>query len=231
MPNLSSAWTGLWWTAVAICFAPTGALGQKQASLAAEVGDVDGDRLAHDQFLAGNAAYERGDYSDALSLFEQAYHHSPRPAFLFNIGHVADRLRLDAKALEAFRAYLVRVPDASNRSAVESRIRVLEASMEQKRSAAEHRDAEPTAPQPVQKSPSAAEVAAAAPLATPEQHAADVAPAERARVRRRRWIWASVGAAVVVGVATGVALALRSGPTQTAEPYAGTPPVDPLQAP
>ncbi len=73
-------------------------------------------------FHAGSAAYDRADYEVALDYFQRAYDLSHRPLLLFNIGHTAERAREDARAIEAFEAYLRAAPDAENRPNVEARI-------------------------------------------------------------------------------------------------------------
>jgi hypothetical protein len=44
---------------------------------------------------------------------------------LFNIGLVADRLRQDERAVDAYEAFLRELPDAENRAQVEARVRLL----------------------------------------------------------------------------------------------------------
>lgn len=91
------------------------------------------DAEARGLFEAGRAAYTRGSYEAALDHFERAYELSGRPMMLFNIGQAADRARHDARAIEAFEAYLEQQPDAPNRAMVENRLEVI-------RSAAEDRN-------------------------------------------------------------------------------------------
>jgi len=84
------------------------------------------DERARGLFLAGNAAFDRGEFEEALGFFEGAYDLSHRPELLFNIGAAAQRSRHRERALEAFRAYLAAIPEAYNRIDVETRIRDLE---------------------------------------------------------------------------------------------------------
>ena len=81
---------------------------------------------AQSLFAAGQAAYDDARYNDALRYFRLAAEVSPLPALQYNIGLSADRLRLDAEALEAFEAFL-RGVDASHPrySEVRARVRVL----------------------------------------------------------------------------------------------------------
>lgn len=94
------------------------------------------DQRARELFVQGRDAYDDGDYRGAWDYFHQAYVLSRRPQLLYNVGQAADRLRLDKEALEAFRLYLKKLPDADNRREVENRIAALEQRVE----------AEPAAP-------------------------------------------------------------------------------------
>lgn len=106
-------------------------------------------------FEAGRAAFADGRYEAALDYFERSYEISQLAELLYNIGHTADRIRRDARALEAFEQYLAARPDAPERAAVEARISVLRAAVAE-REAQEAREAEaraeiatePTEPEP-----------------------------------------------------------------------------------
>jgi tetratricopeptide (TPR) repeat protein len=93
--------------------------------------ETDRDPEARGLFLAGQAAFDAGRFEDALRYFEQSYALSSRPALLFNIGQAADRARLDATALDAFRRYLASDPelDAAERHSIEQRVAALEAAL------------------------------------------------------------------------------------------------------
>jgi hypothetical protein len=84
------------------------------------------DKRARSLFQQGRVAFEEGRYRDAWDYFRKAYLLSKRPELLYNVGQSADRLRMDREALEAFRLYLKRLPDAANRREVENRVRALE---------------------------------------------------------------------------------------------------------
>lgn len=77
-------------------------------------------------FEAGRTAYDAGRFEHALRYFRESYDLSHRPALLFNIGSAADRLQQNEEALEAYRAYLEAVPNATNREFVQSRIDFLQ---------------------------------------------------------------------------------------------------------
>jgi tetratricopeptide (TPR) repeat protein len=88
--------------------------------------DPEKERAARGLFDAGSLAFNEGRFEDALSYFKQAYDLAPKPKLLFNIGTVLDRLRRDREALSTFKEYLARVPQATNRAAVEARVKVLQ---------------------------------------------------------------------------------------------------------
>jgi hypothetical protein len=102
--------------------APVDTLSEQPQTETAE----DADRKARDLFKQGRAAYEEGRYRDAWDYFRQAYLLSKRPELLYNVGQSADRLRMDREALDAFKLYLAKLPDAENRREVENRVRALE---------------------------------------------------------------------------------------------------------
>jgi len=102
------------------------------------------DAVARGLFEAARASYAAGKYEDALKYFQQAYDLSQRAALLYNIGQAADRLNQDQRTIEAFRAYLERVPDAPNRSEVEGRLRSLERVVALEAAEAEQRQTETT---------------------------------------------------------------------------------------
>jgi tetratricopeptide (TPR) repeat protein len=149
------------------------------------------DEVARNLFQAGKAAYESGNYEDALEFFEKAHARSHRPQLLFNVGQAADRLRDDQKALTAFRAYLAALPDAENREEVENRIRALERTRE--------------APTPTETAQAAMQTDVIA--APAEATANDDTP-----LTGRWWFWTAIGGGVAVAVIT--VIALSSGDTQ-----------------
>ncbi|MEM6956601.1 MAG: hypothetical protein AAF411_03810 [Myxococcota bacterium] len=90
------------------------------ASLAAQ--DASDDELARELFEAAEVSVGRGDYERALELFQESFELSDRPELLFNAGNAAERVRRDELAVELYTAYLERLPEASNRQAVEARL-------------------------------------------------------------------------------------------------------------
>jgi len=96
-----------------------------------DVNPDDTDTRARGLFLAGEAAFNRAQFEEALGYFEGAFRLSERPQLLFNIGLAAQRAGRRDRAIEAFRQYLESIPDAANRPDVEARIASLEATAEQ----------------------------------------------------------------------------------------------------
>jgi hypothetical protein len=84
------------------------------------------DKKARDLFEKGRVAWDEGRFREAWEFWHHSYRLSRRPELLYNVGQAADRLRMDREALEAFRLYLEKNPDAANRNEVENRIRILE---------------------------------------------------------------------------------------------------------
>jgi tetratricopeptide (TPR) repeat protein len=187
------------------------------ASGAPAAQDEAADGFARKVFAAGKAAFDIGNYDEALQYFQQAYELSGRPQLLYNIGQAADRLRYDETALKAFAKYLQSVPDAPNRLEVEQRLVVLQEII------ADKRDAEATAsPAPL---PTPAQVAAAA-QAAPVSAAAAPADAtayadESKPVWKRWWFWAGVGAVVTAVIVTAV-VASGGGETTTGDSFVGS---------
>jgi tetratricopeptide (TPR) repeat protein len=202
-----SLWSALIaWSVIAMTSVPS-ALAQTTRSARAPEEDA----RARDLFEKGRVAYQEARYEVALDLFTQAYALSKRPQLLNNIGQAADRLRMDAEALDAYQRYLAEVPDAENRAAVENRIAALKEVVEAQRQAPvptpeeTARAAEP---------PPAAQGTPAAPGATSSRD-------EDGSVLSSWWLWAGIGAVAVAGVIIGVA---ATGGTETVD--GPTPTVD-----
>jgi outer membrane protein assembly factor BamD (BamD/ComL family) len=186
---------GLWATVCMTLWLSSGAAWAQQAPASPSPTPAPGssDEVARGLFQAGKAAYEGGNYTEALSFFEQAYQRSGRPQLLFNIGQVADRLRQDDKALESFRTYLAQVPEAPNRIEVESRIAAIEQALAERKAAA---DAAAV--------PTPAETAAQSTAVQPDSGHTD---ADKP-ITHKWWFWTSIGGAVAVAV---VVIAVTAG--------------------
>jgi len=185
--------------------------------------DEAADTFARKVFDAGKAAFEIGNYAEALRYFQQAYELSERPELLYHVGQAADLLGQEETALQAFAMYLERVPSAPNRTEVEQRLVTLMELIADKRAASEAA-AEAmlgTGPSPA---PSPAEVALAAqpaPGSAPRTDASTARDEPSKPVWKRWWFWAGAGAVVVAVVVTAV-VASGGGETTSGEPFTGS---------
>jgi hypothetical protein len=98
----------------------------QEHSEAQRLGPEKTDKKARNLFEQGRAAWDEGRYREAWEHWHYSYRLSRKPELLYNVGQAADRLRMDREALEAFRLYLEKNPNAANRREVENRIRILE---------------------------------------------------------------------------------------------------------
>jgi len=141
-------------------------------------------------FDAGQLAMEQGRYADALDYFERAYALSGRANMLFNIGTVAERLRRDERALEAYDAFVAAVPDSPMRVQAEARASIL-------RTTLASRAAEPA---PSDASPAASDANAAPAGAAPVAHEADLGVESNGA---RRSLFIASGGTALAAIATG----------------------------
>ena len=119
---------------------------------------------ARSVYSLGKAAYDRGDYQEALTRFSRAYALRPAPALLFNMAQ-ASRLSGKghcAEALDLYERYLQRDPAPENRTEVEERIG-------QMRACARDESASASARFPLEGAP----IAAAPVTSSPPSHSAD----------------------------------------------------------
>lgn len=94
------------------------------APVAAQDTETDEARVA---FERGRTAYDAGDFEAALEAFQRAHALTGNAEILYNVGTVADRLRRDSLALEAYEGYLAAYPAAPDRAHVEARIAAIRA--------------------------------------------------------------------------------------------------------
>lgn len=135
---------------------------------------------ARASFDRGVAAYEAGSFAEALVSFQHAYELTENAELLYNVATVADRLRRDDVALDAYERYLAAYPDAEDRVNIEARIAAIRAA-----------HPELFAPPPLEPVEVEVEVAPPAPSAPPPPVSSDPGPGP--------WILVGVGAAAVVG--------------------------------
>ena len=108
----------LWLCGLLLCLCASGTLAEEPISGSDEEG--------RGFFIAGRAAYLAGRYEEALERFERSYEMSVRAELLYNIGAAAERAGKLARALEAFRAFQLQLPNSEVHAEVETRVRALE---------------------------------------------------------------------------------------------------------
>jgi tetratricopeptide (TPR) repeat protein len=77
---------------------------------------------AHDHYLAGVADYKAGRYAEAIGEFRMADQLRPSPVLSFDIAQCYEKMADLGNARTAYQQYLVRAPNASDRTAVEATI-------------------------------------------------------------------------------------------------------------
>lgn len=83
----------------------------------------------------GNAAYELGNYDEAVERFSAAYKAYPDARILFNLAQAYRKQQAYARALDLYRNYLRNLPEAPNRTAVEELIAELESLVSKQKAA------------------------------------------------------------------------------------------------
>jgi tetratricopeptide (TPR) repeat protein len=78
-------------------------------------------------FERGLVVYRRGEFEAALQAFTEAYRFARLPDIVFNLARTCERLDRTRDAIDYYREYLRRRPDAPDRRDVEAAIRGLEA--------------------------------------------------------------------------------------------------------
>ncbi len=81
---------------------------------------------ARKEFERGGDLFEKGDFQNAADAFMAAYAAKPFPAFVFNAAVCYEKLKNYKQAVDLFKRYLAEDPKASDRNAVEKRIKTLE---------------------------------------------------------------------------------------------------------
>jgi tetratricopeptide (TPR) repeat protein len=84
------------------------------------------------RYERGAEAYSAGRFKDAIELFLQADALAPSAALSFNIARAYEKISDDASALQWYRDFRRRAPDAKNGPEVDERIHALEAALAKK---------------------------------------------------------------------------------------------------
>ena len=163
------------------------------------------DRAAARQaFSDGSKYYDLHQFTEALEAFKRAYWNYEDPMILYNIAQCHRALKHKPEAIDFYRTYLRKAPDARNREEVQRIIGELDSIIAREKVVAASApqgtitDAKPVVSAPTEPDPTpvASSVAVVKPQDAP-------GPA-----RKRTWIWGVVAGVVVVGVGLGVGLAL-----------------------
>lgn len=102
-------------------------------AVAQEGGFLQNLEQAKELYQRAEAHYGRGEFQEALPLYEQAYQKAPEPMFLLGIGQCHKAMDNCKRALVFFERYLVTWPDAPNRGAVERLVQSCRDRLEHKR--------------------------------------------------------------------------------------------------
>jgi tetratricopeptide (TPR) repeat protein len=76
---------------------------------------------------AGKAAYNRGEFDNALESFRAAHELFPHPDIVYRMALCYERLGEDVQAVKYYKQFLTEVPDAPERPRIEKTIQVIEA--------------------------------------------------------------------------------------------------------
>jgi tetratricopeptide (TPR) repeat protein len=165
--------------------------------LAIPVEAADNKALAREVFSDGMRQYDLGDYKTALELFKKAYLNYPEPAIIFNIAQCERQLGHKAEAVRLYRSFLRKVPDAPNRTNIESIIKRLENEMVQEEATKNTAPSGTITPpeKPVQ----------------PPPVVVHTEPKPTVPVYKKWWLWTAVGGAAAVALGVGLGVGLTRG--------------------
>lgn len=199
---------------------------------------------AREKFNDGNAAYEQGDFRQALEAFEAAYQLAPLPGFLFNVAQCHRQLGNYARAASSYRRFLaLSEKEPANAALVKELIAEMDAKAKPSKPVAQAKAVAKDRPEAVPSKPPHAPGEATkehSALKESERKALDIrtsrsmaarekslplaavpgpaAHEEREPLVRKWWVWAGAGAAALV--AGGVIYALAAPDPRT--PTLGT---------
>jgi len=144
-------------------------------------------------FDSGRRHFELTEYDAALVDFKEGYRLKDDPVFLYNIALCHRLLGRKAEALQFFKNYLNRRPDAPNRDDLERKIAALDGEIASESKARLVAGVEKPPP------PSTDSLVVTAP------------PPAKKPLYKRWWLWTTIGGVVVAGVAVGLGLGLTQG--------------------
>jgi tetratricopeptide (TPR) repeat protein len=175
----------------------------------AEAATPEAEREARAHFQAGEAHFKAGAFDEALAEYQQGYDAKPLPGFLVNIAQCQRRLGDLKKARATYQKFVLVAPDSPLVPQVRSMIAEIDGLLEKEPATPAGEpdaDAKPDVSVPsVAAAPAPPVLVAAAPTPAPA-----VSPEPP---RHRWWLWGALGAVVVGGAVT--AIALSTGGTTT----------------
>jgi tetratricopeptide (TPR) repeat protein len=110
---------------LAVLILPATALGQDEGAE-----DPEGRALA--LFEESVAAYQEGNFDEAIALLTRAYELQPEPVLLYNLGRAQDGAGDFQAAIESYQQYLDEVGDIPDRGAIERRIETLRSTLDER---------------------------------------------------------------------------------------------------
>jgi tetratricopeptide (TPR) repeat protein len=163
--------------------------------------------VAREAYQKGSRYYDLRQYAEALDAFKRAYLNYEEPAFLFNIAQCHRALGHRDEALQFYRSYLRKLPNAPNRDEVRRIIATLEATPAPKPEPVV--TPPPPKPEPVVKPPPP-KLTPAPVVVTPATETTIARKPQKKSVARSWWLWTVVGV-VAAGAATGIAVGVTQG--------------------
>jgi len=176
---------------------------------AAQAGTTEAEKEARGHFQSGEAHFKAGEFDDALAEYQKGYDAKPLPGFLVNIAQCQRRLGDLKKARATYQKFVLVAPDSPLVPQVRSMIAEIDGLLEKEQEKAAPESAPDAKPEVAVPAPSPAP-AAAAPVLVAAAPAPEAAPPP---VHHRWWLWGAIGAVVVGGAVT--AIALSTGGTST----------------
>jgi tetratricopeptide (TPR) repeat protein len=177
------------------------------ASGAAQAGTTEAEKEARGHFQAGEAHFKAGEFDQALAEYQKGYDAKPLPGFLVNIAQCQRRLGDLKKARATYQKFVLVAPDSPLVPQVRSMIAEIDGLLEKE----QEQPAPESAPEA---KPQVEAPAAAPPPAAPAPVLVAAAPeAPPPSTGHRWWLWGAIGAVVVGGAVT--AIALSTGGTST----------------
>ena len=103
-----------------------GSLSVATPALAAPAAPSDTER-AKQYYISGSKHFDLAEYDQALADFKEGYRLKDDPVFLYNIAQCFRLLNKPSDAIQFYKSYLRRQPDAPNADQVEDKIKSLQA--------------------------------------------------------------------------------------------------------